>query len=252
MKILFLIIFICLNISCSQRKISNELIRPWSMDLQKEEPFKYPFLVHYKTETNEVRYLAAKHSNSVESPTFKTIKTTLRLFKPNIIIIEGFSRSRGISPQFFIDYTKRCKQDSFTKCGESSYAIDLSRPLQIPFVGGEPSDKNIYNEVKTKGYTANDLLGFYTLRQIPQWKRLSKLQNNLQHQINQYINYEAKNMSVNTHFNYLEFERWYKLKSGKDFNIDSIVSSMTAPRADNKDNFFKPSQVTLGNLEINL
>jgi hypothetical protein len=43
----------------------------------------------------------------------------------------------------------------------------------VPFIGGEPRDREIYAELREKCFWAKEIMGFELLRFIPIWSRCS-------------------------------------------------------------------------------
>ena len=61
--------------------------------------------------------------------------------------------------------------------GETVPAMQGALAQGAVIYGGEPNDLEIRNGLTASGMTDENLLGFYTLRSIPQWKRERKINN---------------------------------------------------------------------------
>ena len=60
---------------------------------------------------------------------------------------------------------------------EPYLSIRLATAAGLAFSGGEPVDADVLRIVEAKGVSAEDLFGFYVLRQIEQWEREGKISN---------------------------------------------------------------------------
>lgn len=90
----------------------------------------------------------------------------------------------------------------------------------IHFIGAEPLDAEILRKIKEHGYTDKDLLGFYFVRVIPQWKRQGRNFKNIEKDFKEYIARTSHNCGIKTAFTYHEFLVWYQKNQGtkSDFN----------------------------------
>ena len=192
-SLLYIIIFFTF-ISCSTAKSKTDnLIRPWTKELQEEEPYNYPYVAHYQKDGFKLRFIAANHVNDVRSATFKTIGGEINKGKVDLIIVEPFSYEEGESPSFFTDYSKNCSKVKFSNCMEAAYLVWLNlKTNKAPYIGGEPSDMQILEYIISLGYSEEDLGYFYLLRQIPQLKRQERLKKDYQKQLGKYLKIISK------------------------------------------------------------
>jgi hypothetical protein len=148
-----------------------DLIQPYSYDLERKEPFAEPFLEHFDTGKKSLVYVAARHENNVNSPTFKLVDRAFDSYEVRIVILEGFPASYGQSPTSLIEDFAANVDGDFYRWGEPSYAALKAVERGIPFVGGEPDESDVLRAVQQAGFTAKDLARFYFARQIPQFLR---------------------------------------------------------------------------------
>lgn len=225
-------IFLLLSLLCSCQTLPRisanlNLISDYSYEAQRKESFKSPYVSTYIKQQKTLKYLAAEHQNNIESETFKTVKTVIEDFKPDVMILEGFTDESGM-----LRHSLECEKEGVQKCGESEYAITLGQKLDIKFTAGEPSEFQILERLLKLGYTTDDLIGFYLVRQIPQWRRHGDL--NPQH-IDKQIEREGKriqksDLKVNPGYTWKQFTEWYEKNLGKKFNLDTISTKDLAPQ----------------------
>ena len=194
------------------------------------------------------RYLAATHANSIASPTFKTIKHTVNTSTPELIVLEGFSNNNNdLSPKWFLNRVGRCKKSEFKKCGEPTYAAMIAHENGIPFVGGEPSDIEIYHDLKHYGYQEIDILGFYLLRQIPQLKRLGKLKTNgFQSQGESLLANFASDFNFKSSPSFATFLRWYNSHRLGDKEYLDFTTMDVAPSDYDGASYFQKMSARIG------
>lgn len=155
----------------SSPKLNPQKIRSWNSSLGSEYPGRRPVIAHYQKNEFELFYLAARHTNNLTDDTLKLVQKLFKDKQFNVLIIEPYPFSFGESPKWFLEEAQKGKTEDFIKGGESALAALLAEEKKIPFFAGEPDDKDILQGLKDKGFTELDLIGFYTVRQIPQWVR---------------------------------------------------------------------------------
>ena len=79
-------------LSCSlmiQKKYEakSDLIKPYSYLDQEKEPFEAPYIAQYGDNKKMLWYIAADHSDDINSSTFKTIEYAFAAFHPEVVII---------------------------------------------------------------------------------------------------------------------------------------------------------------------
>lgn len=216
--------------SCISREPRpQDLVQPWSQDLEAGEA-PLPFVAKYRRDEKFVYYLAAKHGNKIQDDTFKLLNKVLSEYKADIFLLEGFESQKGYSPQDIKEWAKSDGDAGFFKGGEAAFATQLALQKKIPFRGIEPSDEEIYQALLKEKFTADDLIHYYFLRQVPQWKKAGTL--NISAIKQTYKNFAtgvAQKINVATVPTYMDFLKWYKQKNKEDFTIDNVDSEKSAP-----------------------
>lgn len=227
--------FFLLLVSCVSRpeKLPEpdiNIFKEWSAGAQKEEPFETPFVSNFDLGKFKLTYVAADHSAGLESSTFKTVSDVFNSIQPKIVIVEGFPISMGLSPKFIVDDSLACANDSFKNCMEPIYVAYLAHKSGVPFIGGEPDEEFIVNGVLNVGYTAEDLMGYYIVRMIPQWKQEGKLtSSNLKKLVSEEIKFYKNKIPVKTDYSYANFKSWFEKVTRLKLAVASVKNSMIAP-----------------------
>lgn len=210
--------------------IDSKLLIPWGEALKDRSTADSPALYEFILKNKTFWYLASRHSNKSDQPVFKYINKVVDK-KPDVIIVEGFQSDLGLSPKEISDFVLQGIKDGFYPAGEPSYAIEQAVKNNIPYIGGEPNDKFILQEILKAGYTANDLLSFNFVRRIPQINRSGELEKNKIEDIYEnYINNKAQDFDYkgNT-LNFIKFKEWYLKNQGKKFSLAAGEKGETAP-----------------------
>jgi hypothetical protein len=212
-------------------------VRPWSIKLSQEEPAKYPYLAHYQFGSKNLFYIAAHHSNSTKSPTFKMIDKILTNYSVQAVLLEGFFHSYGINPKRMIDYAMKDGKDGYFRGGEPIFSIQRSVAGKVNFTGGEPDEKVIMKAVLDKRYTLEDLFGFYFVRQVPEFKEDPSLDHkNPEALYKRFESGMAHTLSISEENipSFAEFKRWYQKGNKVRFSFTKIDSEVPAPLGDGK------------------
>ena len=166
---LSLLITLFLTFSCCHESLSPKLklIEPYSEELELKEPFPHKSFGQVFEKGNfKLTYIAGHHANQRNSKTFKLIEKSLEESGAKLVIVEGFEFKHGESPKSYLKSFLISSTQDFYKYGETAFAAIESRKRNIPFVGGEPEEKDLLKELQKEGVTKKDLLFFYFLRQI--------------------------------------------------------------------------------------
>jgi len=148
-------------------------------------------------------------------------------FKANTSLISSYS-AKSQSKEPFPPPTLHCSIANFRTCGgEPAYAAFLANGKKIPFIGGELDDKSIWLKMKKKDISLEDFLGFYIVRQVPQWKRERRINESAASLITLFINTTLSQLQEKP--NIKTFYNWYIQNFHKDFNINKINEEDIAP-----------------------
>jgi hypothetical protein len=215
-------------------KANPALIRPYRHSDQANEPYEAPFLAKYSKDSRSLWFLAADHTNDVESSTFKTIRTAFHDFRPQAVIVEGFEDTGVFSPKEYAEYARKVAKENFRTSTEPSYVVWLALENNVPFVPGEPQNKTIALELQKLGYEAIEYYYFDYARSVPglrEIKRANSLQQFKEYATKFFVGY-FRDFDPAGHFKFEEFASWYKKKTGKKFNFDTINGKEFEPQVD--------------------
>ena len=219
----FCLVFGALSIlACSSKPIQLDPQQnvPWTEDLEKTAPHPAPYLALFKNKGKRLYYLAAHHDNQVQSPTFKLVRQAFEDYNVKAVMIEGVFASMGESPFAVLKTASVTWEDDFVGDGESGYAAVLATTREIPFFGGEPDDLDVYQAMLAEKYSPEDMVGYYLVRQYPQWVRQKRLEKkSLEKTASEFIAYTCQQFSIPSVncTTYEKFKLWYKEKNKKDF-----------------------------------
>lgn len=204
-------------------------LKDYSFSLERTPPAPPPFLALYKKDGRQLSYIATNHGSDRNSPTFNLIKNTVNEFKPDFMILEGFETKRGVSPSDIIKLVEKGCEQNPDQCEEPHLGIELASSLNIPFIGGEPSDEEIFDDLRYEGYSRDDVFALYFTRLIPQLYRdhqVGKMED-LQQKYEAYL--QGSGIS-NITLTYADYEDWLKkyISSTVGFS-DLIDAKFSAP-----------------------
>lgn len=147
-----------------------ERLQPWTTSLRDRQP-EDAFAVVYKIGSRRLVFVAAKHANREDSLTFRLIRDAYAAYAFDSVIAEGFATSRGPNPPRIFQYASENgpRADGFVEAGETVPTVLGARQEGATLWGGEPDDAVVKASLLARRFAAEDLLGFYVLRNIPQW-----------------------------------------------------------------------------------
>lgn len=238
--IILILLTSCASSKKEELKANFDLIKPYTYADQKNEKFTEPYVAKYQKKSKQLWFIAADHTDDLESATFKTIKVAMDEFTPEVVIIEGMEYTGELSPQPLVDFINEQAKNNFKGSSESAYTAWLAGKLQIPFVPGEPEDKFLASELTKNGYQILDYYYFDLARVIPQWKRQGKAKNIDEFKLRapKFMKDYFKNFSSTEVFEFKDFVKWYEAKGKKKFNYSSITSEDFSPQIDDTPSYF--------------
>ena len=145
----------------------------FSSELRDQQP-EDAFVSVHKVGGGYLVWLGAKHSTRSDSYTFGLIEDAYAAFEFDIVIVEGCPTSWGPTPQRLVEFAKEAaasQEDGFQSGGEIVPTILGALKQEATIFCGEPEDADVKLRVRAAGFSDADILGFYTLRSIPQWIR---------------------------------------------------------------------------------
>lgn len=217
------------------------LIRNYNKELQAQAPYTTPYYTYFHKGAKALYYVAAGHQAGPDNDTFKAIRTIIQKAKPQIIVIEGLATERGQSPDSYKAIAQQKAKDDFRTSVEPEYAAYQAIQANIPFIGAEPTDKIIFDQLRQKTYSENDIVAFYTLRNIHYWVDVDQVnEQSFDQKAQFYLDnlryYRENNIPVENRLTVQGLKEWFakhsptKGKSILSVNTDD-VAPLSSPEA---------------------
>lgn len=218
-------------------KIDPNLLLNWTAASADVSTAKSPALYRFKYANKSLRYLAARHSSDSNSDTFQIIKDAFKKSPPTIVIVEGFPTSLGFnSKQILASVSPDFGKESYT-AGEPAYTIELASRDGVDFVGGEPDDHELFKIISSAGFSADDLIAYSFVRQIPQSIRAGNTnQAAIADDFRKYASWKIQSFGLPFSFSisFEKFKNWYEKNQGKIFDPLKIENGESSPITDGK------------------
>ncbi len=237
-KIVFLFLVSLFAIQPAQSSdgldVDLSLIRPYTRQLQSQSPYRAPYVTIFEKGQKTLVYVAAAHQQGIESATARTIKMAFAEAKPQVVLIEGLDIDHGISPKFFQDLVLRDEPSQFKNSGENLIAALFAMRANIPFLGAEPSNRDVYPALAAKGYAESDVTAFIILRNVPYWVRRdnvndSSLDARIQNFIDNWRYYALTQVPREKRLTPGQFRDWFARHRPAGMSLMSITSNDLAP-----------------------
>lgn len=222
-----------------------EKIRAWTTALREQQPDD-AFATIYHFRRRHLVFVAAQHENQNDSSTFKVIWAAYATFKFDTVIAEGFPASWGPNPARIIDGVSKVKPTAsgFVEGGETVPAVLGAQQQGATLVGGEADDLDTKSRILAAGYSAKDLLGFYVLRNIPQWIEEHELDNAADSRLAVKVvaaiarRRQQLDLPADVLPSYAEWAKWYQELNhkpiGNSFQIEEVGPLADGPFGTNK------------------
>jgi hypothetical protein len=215
-------------------------LQPWTVALRNQQP-EDAFAAVYRVGPYRLVFVGAQHTNQNDSLTFRIIRDAYANFKFDTVIAEGFPTSWGVNPPRILDDVARSKvaTDGFVEGGETVPTVLGAQQQLARVFGGETDDLGIKKQVAANGISEKDLLGFYVLRNVPQWIGERELKDASDPRLAALVKKalarqrDRLQMSVDTLSDYPEWLAWYEETNGKPLNA-SFDTEEVGPLADGR------------------
>ena len=179
-----------------------------------------------------------QRTTQTDSLTFRLIDDAYASFPVTTLIVEGPPYSRGANADGLIRWVEsQGEKDGFLEGGEMVPSVRGARARGAAVWGGEPEDGDIRDRVVAKGFSLGDLLGFYTLRSVPQWVSERKIEGASDERVRPLIEAELEHnrqrlaLPATVLSNYAAWSQWYARTNNKPFGV-SFDPEETGPLAD--------------------
>jgi hypothetical protein len=212
-------------------------LAPWTSELESRQP-EDAFAAIYLHNGKRLIVVGAHHATDVKSATFRLIDGLYEQFQVQTAIVEGAPYSRGPNDARLLAYVANHNEvGGFQSGGETVPAVRDALARGAAVWGGEPDDAEILARTRASGASDADILGFYTLRSIPQWVRERKIENTgdpalvglIEKDLNR--NRERLGLPPSVLADYNTWLQWY-LISNQRRRIADFDSDEVAPFAD--------------------
>lgn len=203
-------------------------------------------VTHFENGSKHLYYINASHVTGIKNPTCETVRKAIQTYKPQLVIIEGIPTEDGVSPPSYVDYVNRKERPQNFPLGEPAYAAFLAIQNQIPFIGGEPSEETIHTFMAAEGYSARDLMAFYALRLIPQYRQLGKTIDEIFPQIAGDVDFSFNNVTENETLKLDELAAWYNQHRGSSGDLWTINTENFAPYSSSDASYFQSLNHKIG------
>lgn len=210
----------------------EDAVLPYSYELENAQPFARPFLARFEKDDRSLFFVAANHG--CDPKTFRLIDDVLATHRVRLVVVEGFPAGQGINPPEYSRLLPGWAAADFCKGGgEPAYAAFRAAEHGVSFVGGEPDEHTLVDAALKHGFTPEDLLGFYFVRQLPQFRRDGTLAaKGLDASFSFLIAAMAERAGLEkagAQFSLDEFRDWYQKKQGKTFDAAALDDEEPAP-----------------------
>jgi hypothetical protein len=212
-------------------------IAPWTTQLRDAQP-EDAFAAVYFRRGRQLVFVGAQHENKADSLTFRIIADAYASFQVDTLIAEGFPYARGANPPRIIgEVVRQNEVDGFVEDGELVPAVRGALAQGANVWGGEPDDAAIRDRMLSQGISREDLLGFYTLRSIPQWIRERRIDGPGDARVSALIEDELRHnrgrLGIDASLlpDFAAWTRWYGGVNGKPFGA-AFVLEEAGPLAD--------------------
>lgn len=217
-----------------------ERLQPWTTALRDRQPDD-AFAAVYRVGPKRLVFVAAKHANRTDSLTFRLIAQAYRTFQFDTVIAEGFATGRGPNPPSILKYAAENGPDKhgFVEGGETVPTVLGAQDEGAVMWGGEAHDLAVKAALITRGFSADDLLGFYVLRNIPQWIGERKIANagdvGLETLVEAALDKNRSTLGLGPAVlrGFQDWAGWYRALNGKPIGPD-FVTEEVGPLADGR------------------
>ena len=144
-------------------------------------------------------------------------------FKFDTVVAEGFPTSWGANPNRIFDYVAKSKTgaDGFVEGGETVPVVTGAQQQAARLFGGEADDTEVRRLVTIDGIPDRDLLGFYVLRNLPQWIGEREIDNAADPRLQSLVltalarQRDRLRLPAQTIPDYAAWLAWYEMTNGK-------------------------------------
>lgn len=215
-------------------------LQAWTTTLRDQQP-EGAFAAVYRVGSHHLAFIGAQHENQNDSPTFRMIRDGYAAFKFDTVIAEGFPTSWGSNPARVLDEVAKTKigADGFVEGGETVPTVLGAQKQAARLIGGEPDDAEVKKLVTMDGVSERDLLGFYVLRNLPQWIGEREIRDAADPRLPSLVDpalarqRHRLELPATTLRNFAKWLAWYESTNGKPLSV-SFDTEEIGPLADGR------------------
>jgi len=226
-----------LGVSCGGMATGNlrpahQFIDDWESLPSAIRGRKLPLSERFRKGGKELVFLATTHESNPASETFRMIRKELTEKNHDLVIVEGVPTQLGLSNTAFLTQVIPKPGRTHTWSGENAYAAWLAHQRGIPFVGGEPSRREMQQALVHVGITSRDLIYFFMVSNILPFRRTGlPVNTNSDQYLEQTLAESRRGFHVMDPavLSVEDFKNWYEKGNGKPFSLDSVTLQECAP-----------------------
>jgi hypothetical protein len=211
-------------------------VHAWSFDLERSRPFAPPYVASFEQRGRRLTYVAARHvavrdqEDVLLHPTLRTLRSLFERQTFDLVLTEGLVPGQEASPSL-LDKALDCQQRAYrSDCGEAFFLLNAAREHGTSVRSVEPAPREIRDRVLAVGFSGEDLLGYYLLRQIPQMRRQATLApSRFRVEAQLLLDRWRRSLGITEPFPLERFEAWYRRHMGAPANYLDVSADDSAP-----------------------
>ncbi|MBW3558713.1 MAG: hypothetical protein KY449_02930 [Proteobacteria bacterium] len=202
------------------------------------EPGQYPYVAEHSRNGRRLAFVAAAHSSTPGSPTHLEVRRAFERIRPAAVIIEGIPSSWGENPAPIVELARMTDDpgaEPYAR-GEAGYAASLALASGVPFMGGEPTERDQTTALIAQGFSPLDI--FYTdlIKLLPQSIRGGEITAlgdvSFERAFAHWTTSLALERNDAPDVDLDGFARWYQVQYGLDYRTDPLFDRRADPGAE--------------------
>jgi len=205
-------------------------------------------VTRFKKANKELFYLNAHHGTGSDfvNKTFLVTRLAFYTLSLKFAVLEYDETQRDQ----IVTLAREHEKSDFFQASEPIFAAHLAMEKQIPFKGGEPSDRYMFSEMEKHGYSPDDIIGLHFLTAIRQMQRDGSFDEDQLSEYARYIFTQKRQAAGITHGNGMnsleEFEQWYAAYNTTGKHYSKISDFDVAPVKTTETSYFRDINRALG------
>ncbi len=132
-----------------------------------------PYIFELKVGDKELYYFGTPHSRDANDSIFKEIEDAFNKINPDIVFVEGIN-VRGDKTKYGEIVKAATTDEVVDRLGESGFTLKLGVEKGIDWESPEPTDKDLYDDLLTKGFSRDEVFAWDVFNILPQYNRQMK------------------------------------------------------------------------------